>query len=462
MCRSSPLRAISSDCPLYPGACKSLATHLFTRPKGTSARRGKLLHQQYFGIIIAHTISNANKIIPGLSMKKYISSLFFAIALFIPVLSAAVIQDIHIELTFDVPADKTVQKYRIYQEGTEVCSQDVDQAANTITIDSCKFDSPNGTFNFTSTALYTDNTESPHSPQFSFTLDQQPSASFSTSPQVLTATVPFTVTVNPANSKGHLPDNNHWNFGDANVITGSGSQTHTYTIPGTYEITLTVSNESNTTDQASVTVTATSSADDSPAPVARIESSTAIGGTPLTVDFDGSKSTTESGTIQSHQWSFGDGSATSSLAAPQHIFTIPGTYTTSLTVTNSLGKSNTTTTPILVTSALPSTTDLPPIAQATATQCIGCAPIQVSFDASGSHDPESSLLSYDWQFGDGDSSTAVIATHHYTIPGTYTVILTVSDRAGNTANKKIPLRILEPGTTFQQNNLIPIYLLLLQ
>lgn len=67
---------------------------------------------------------------------------------------------------------------------------------------------------------------------------------------------------------------------------------------------------------------------------------------PLSVSFDGSRSTTPNGTITSWAWSFGDGSfATGPLTT--HLYTDPGTYTASLTVTDSTGASNVATSSIV-------------------------------------------------------------------------------------------------------------------
>ena len=55
-----------------------------------------------------------------------------------------------------------------------------------------------------------------------------------------------------------------------------------------------------------------------------------------------------------------------------------------------------------------------------------------SFDASASSDPDGTVASYHWDFGDGTSQTTTSATttHTYTTPNTYTVTLTVTDDAG--------------------------------
>jgi PKD repeat protein len=61
----------------------------------------------------------------------------------------------------------------------------------------------------------------------------------------------------------------------------------------------------------------------------------------------------------------------------------------------------------------------------------GIVPFTVTFDAYGSTDNRG-IASYSWDFGDGTSATGVMpAAHTYTVVGTYTVKLTVTDYFGN-------------------------------
>jgi trimeric autotransporter adhesin len=55
-----------------------------------------------------------------------------------------------------------------------------------------------------------------------------------------------------------------------------------------------------------------------------------------------------------------------------------------------------------------------------------------SFDAGTSRDPDGSLVSYAWDFGDGASAAGATASHAYTWAGTYTVRLTITDDEGAT------------------------------
>ncbi|MUV88763.1 PKD domain-containing protein [Halapricum sp. CBA1109] len=52
------------------------------------------------------------------------------------------------------------------------------------------------------------------------------------------------------------------------------------------------------------------------------------------------------------------------------------------------------------------------------------------FDASGSTDPDGSIVSYEWDFGDGTTATGETVSHTFPSPGQYTVTLTVTDGDG--------------------------------
>ncbi len=72
----------------------------------------------------------------------------------------------------------------------------------------------------------------------------------------------------------------------------------------------------------------------------------------------------------------------------------------------------------------------PPTASFTAIPTFGIAPLVVSFDASASSDPSGFIVSYEWDFGDGNTGTGVTVDHTYTAVGTFTAQLVVSDDSG--------------------------------
>ena len=87
-----------------------------------------------------------------------------------------------------------------------------------------------------------------------------------------------------------------------------------------------------------------------------------------------------------------------------------------------------------------------PKAAFTAAPADGPAPHDVSFDPSGSNDPDGDTLAYEWDFGDGSPpSRAERPSHRYTVPGLRTVRLTVDDGRGGTASVAQVVAIHEPA-----------------
>ena len=75
--------------------------------------------------------------------------------------------------------------------------------------------------------------------------------------------------------------------------------------------------------------------------------------------------------------------------------------------------------------------NLPPVADPKGPYT-GTEGIPITFDGSGSYDPDGSIISYAWDFGDGNTTTGVSPTHIYAQNGTYTVTLAVTDDGGAT------------------------------
>jgi PKD repeat protein len=81
----------------------------------------------------------------------------------------------------------------------------------------------------------------------------------------------------------------------------------------------------------------------------------------------------------------------------------------------------------------------PPVAVAGASPTSGYAPLAVLFDASGSNDPDGSIASYSWAFGDGGTSNVASPPHTYQNPGNYTAVLTVTDNQGATGTASVAI-----------------------
>ncbi|MER5915075.1 PQQ-dependent sugar dehydrogenase [Streptomyces sp. NPDC001982] len=107
-----------------------------------------------------------------------------------------------------------------------------------------------------------------------------------------------------------------------------------------------------------------------------------------------------------------------------------------------------------------------PVAQAAADRTSGQAPLKVAFSSAGSSDQDGDALTYSWDFGDGDKSTAANPTHKYKTNGTYTATVTAKDPTGRTGSAsvqivvgntapKVTLELPQDGQLFSFGDAVP-------
>jgi gliding motility-associated-like protein len=229
--------------------------------------------------------------------------------------------------------------------------------------------------------------------------------SFTNPDSVCTNTIAsFTNTSSPA------PASAFWTFGDGGTSTLI-NPTHVYTAPGTYTVHL-YNTYANCTDSAIRTIVAKT------LPVANFTAPITTKCEPnLTVNFQD----LSTGAV-GWAWNFGDGS-TSTLQNPVHTYTNYGSYSVSLVVTNSFGcadsiiRSNF----ITIRRAVISIPGLP---------ARGCIPFTFTFNPAIT--ALDAVTSYQWSFGDGNTSTASNPTNTYVPQGTYTVKLIITTSTGCT------------------------------
>lgn len=178
-------------------------------------------------------------------------------------------------------------------------------------------------------------------------------------------------------------------------------------------------------------------------PVAVASANPAVGTVPLPVNFSAAGSTDPDGTITAYAWDFGDG-ATANTANPSHTYTGGGPFVATLTVTDNGGAQTTNT--ILVDATWPNQF---PIAQIHADVTSGNAPLTVIFDAYGSYDPDGTLVNFLWTYSDGSQTYGTLGTETYTVPGVYTVTLTVYDDHNVAGTDTMQIMVTEPGSTYQ-------------
>jgi PKD repeat protein len=159
-------------------------------------------------------------------------------------------------------------------------------------------------------------------------------------------------------------------------------------------------------------------------PTANFVGSPTSGMVALTVNF-----TDQSIGATSWSWNFGD-TGTSTQRNPSHVYNTVGTYTVSLTVTNSYGSDNETKTNYITVTPL-----LPPVANFTASSTNISAGDSVNFTDQSTNNP----TSWSWTFEGGTPSTSTTQnpTITYSTPGTYDVTLVAGNAAGSDTEAKI-------------------------
>ncbi len=274
--------------------------------------------------------------------------------------------------------------------------------------------------NYTVSLTITDSASHTHSTTHTVWVGAQaPSASF-TPPGSTSTGVPVSFAGSASDPNSGATDSYSWNFGDG---AGSTSQnpTHTYTRPGNYSVQLTVTDNYGASSTVTHSLTISHVA---PSAAFTISPGSAPSGQGVT--FDGSSSTDPDpgGSIQAYSWSFGDGSAGSGQTV-SHTFAGSGTYTVTLVVTDNAGVTNSATHSVTI-------TNRPPAATFTTSPSAPQMLQAVSFDGSASSDPDGSITSYAWNFGDGATAAGPSVSHTYASAGTYLVTLTVTDNSGAT------------------------------
>ncbi len=136
-----------------------------------------------------------------------------------------------------------------------------------------------------------------------------------------------------------------WDFGNGNTSTAKDPPNETYSVPGSYSVSLSVSN-GLVTSTATRTVTVTTP----PGPIANFDLNPATGVAPLTVAFT---NTSTPATGLTYAWVFGNGQTSTLMDPPNQLYPADGTYQVTLTVTDTSALSSSTSKTVTVTVAVP-------------------------------------------------------------------------------------------------------------
>jgi PKD repeat protein len=158
------------------------------------------------------------------------------------------------------------------------------------------------------------------------------------------------------------------------------------------------------------------------------------------IPFNASSSNDPDGTIAFYRWSFGDGSNIINDKTPEHMYDDPGVYNVSLVVIDDNGSSASSTKQITISAQK----NDPPTANVNGPYTTE-ANTYISFTSLGSSDPDPhDDLTYEWSFGDGNSSSQQHPTYKYSNGGNYSVNLTVTDEHGLSDSSSTYALIIQP------------------
>ena len=242
-----------------------------------------------------------------------------------------------------------------------------------------------------------------------------------------------------------------WSFGDGTSATGV-APSHSYVDNGTYTVTLTVTDSKGAASTPATTTATVANV----APVVTLPASqTATAGSPyaLSATF-GDPGVSDSTWTYTIDW--GDGSTTTTggtksqttAITASHTYAAAGSDTVRVTVTDKDGGAGSAKTPVAV-GAAPS----PPTA-APGGPYTGNEGATVTFNGTGSTDPQGSPLTYAWTFGDGATGTGPTPAHVYADNGSFTVTLIVTDALGlssSAATTTATIANVAPAVTLPAN-----------
>jgi PKD repeat protein len=227
-----------------------------------------------------------------------------------------------------------------------------------------------------------------------------------------------------------------------NAQTYQKTVAYTFNKSGTYPVKLTVRDDGNLSNTYVLDIVIKNNA---PVPILSASPNPVLSQT--LVSFFGNNSYDSDGNITKYAWDFGDGTVIAQgTTFESHAYSKPGTYKSSLTVTDNIGDSSTANLLITV-------TNRNPVARITYTSLNVKAPGSLTLNGDTSSDQDGIIVSYNWTVSNGLSASTPNATFNFTTEGTYTVTLLVTDDSGGTNSTSVIVTVTPP------DNVLPIAIL---
>ena len=175
-------------------------------------------------------------------------------------------------------------------------------------------------------------------------------------------------------------------------------------------------------------------------PVARLEAGPTNVQLDERVDFSAALSSDPDGTVVKYLFDFGDGNGTgwTMKATIGYYYTAPGVYNATARVMDDEGNISESSTPVAITVA-----NALPVLEASATPAQGDIHTRFVFKVlPASHDPDGTITSFEWSFGDGAFGAGTEAEHAYAGSGNYTVTLRATDNFGGVSEMTLAVTVI--------------------
>ena len=307
---------------------------------------------------------------------------------------------------------------------------DFDDGTSSLQANPSKVYSSDGSYNVSLLATNNIGCNSVYNLPQSIAVHEVPSAQFTSNSTVTCdPAIGFQFAPNQTNASSYL-----WDFGDGTTST-QVSPLKAYTTPGVYSVTLYVTNSFGCTDTVikSNYITVHTPA------VPQIIASDSMGCVSFVTTFS-----TNVTNATTYAWNFGNGQ-TSSSTNQSILYTTPGIFSPTLTVTMANGCSYSTTASNLI------QVDALPVVHFTTSNASGCAPVTASFT-----NTSTGAASYSWVFSDGGTSTLAQPTHTFVNPGIYWVRLTATSPSGCQAQLQVnsAVSVISPIANFTANDTV--------
>ncbi len=224
-----------------------------------------------------------------------------------------------------------------------------------------------------------------------------------------------------------------WTFGDGET-SSEPNPVHTYTAAGSYIATLFVQDDRNGvgTDQATVQIDVPNRP---PVAVAGPDRNIRLG---QNLHVDASGSSDPDGNPLTYKWSFGDSTDPVLTVEADHVYTSEGVFAASLMVDDGAGGLSTD--EFFVTVGQGNAT---PVATASGPSS-GNVDEELIFSGLGTTDPDGDALTFSWNFGDSSTTSGLVVSHRFQIPGNYQVVFTADDGFGGQGQAIVNVHVNAP------------------